>query len=266
MLFWIGAISLVALFIGSAFLSTIAYKKQQAIKLTKSKIRHYKRKADELTDIRNILLRTDEDYESILIIQTMICNYTKKAFELDQTNENLKKELDQENFYLDNYNAGKRDNEIEKAFDSDSEIESANIRLNNFARILLKAKKTGAVSPAKCADIARRMQKLRLDIEVESHLKQARSYLANDDRVLAQSHLKQAKEALRGSPLEFPEKNQRIKDIADEIKTVMRSLVGTSADTEMTETESSPGETDAEEKPKKAPEKPAEDTNLKKKF
>lgn len=242
----------------------MAYRRQQRIQLTKSKIRQFKQKADELIDIRNTLLRADDEYESIILVQSLILSNLTHAQQLDSENEHLRMEVEKETYYLDLYKSQKRENEINKAFDSDSDIQSTNIRLNSFARILLKAKKTGAVSAAKCADIARHMQKLRLDIEVESHLKQARSFLANDDRVLAQSHLKQAKEALRTSPLEFPEKNQRIKDIAEEIKSVMRSVIG-STNEEETESDSN-GSPDASPRQKAQPAPIDQDPTAKKKF
>ncbi|PIE44335.1 MAG: hypothetical protein CSA50_01030 [Gammaproteobacteria bacterium] len=225
MLYWLGFAGLTAVFVASVCLSTIAYKKQQRIRYTNNQIRQIRRKIDELSEIKSTLLKTDDEYDILLFLQQKILAYLSRIHALKPNATEINEEINKEAYHLDNYKNGIRKNEIQKAVENDSEIKSTNIRLSALIRLLLATEKMGSISKGKCADLIYHTQKLKLDIEVESHLKQSESYLANDDRVTAQTHLKQAKKALRSSPVEYPEKTQQIKEISARIKAITSQIL-----------------------------------------
>lgn len=247
MTYWIFFGGLGVIFAASIFISTIAYKRQQAIRQLKSQTRQLKRKIEEFSEIRNALLKTDPSLELALIIQQQIIKLCDKLSALDPSNEQHQKYCDVERLKQSQYANGEREQAASQSLSSDTEIESVNIHIHTLTKFLNSAYKKGRIGQSKYNELVHHLQKLKLDIEVASHTAQANKYLANGDRVLAQSHLKQAKEALRSSAIEFPEKTQQIRDLTEQIKQVMRSVI------------------DLESAPPPPPPKPAEEP-LKKKF
>jgi hypothetical protein len=246
-MYWIFFGGLGAIFAASIFISTIAYKRQQAIRHLKSQTRQLKRKIEEFAEIRNALLKTDPDIELTLIIQQQIIKLCDKLNALDPTNEQSQKTCENERLRHTQLTNGERDQPASQSLSSDTEIESVNIHINTLTKFLNSAYKKGRIGQSKYTALIHHLQRLKLDIDVTSHTAQANKYLDSGDRVLAQSHLKQAKEALRSSPLEYPEKTQQIRDLTEQIKQVMRSVI------------------DHESPSPPAPSKPAEEP-LKKKF
>lgn len=247
MMYWIFFGGLGIIFAASIFISTIAYKRQQAIRRLKSQTRQLKRKIEEFSEIRNALLKTDPSLELTLIIQQQIIKLCDKLSALEPSNEQHQKYCDEERLRQTKLANEERDKPASQALTSDTEIESTNIHINTLTKFLNSAYKKGRIGQSKYTELIHHLQKLKLDIEVASHTAQGNKYLTNGDRVLAQSHLKQAKEALRSSPIEFPEKTQQIRDLTEQIKQVMRSVI------------------DHDSPPPTAPPKPTEEP-LKKKF
>lgn len=247
MIYWLFFGGLAVVFTISIVISTVAYRKQQAIFKLKSQTRQIKRKIEEFSEILGTLLRTDPSFELVTVIQQQIVSLYEKLAGIDPNDNNHQHHLDLERLKQTQFKSGKRQQPISQALETDTEIESVNIHINTLTHFINSAYKKGRISQSKFTDLVHHLQKLRLDIEVASHTLQANKYLENNDRVLAQSHLKQAKEALRSSSLEFPEKTQQIRELTEHIKSVMRSVV------------------DFESAPPVKPEQPTE-TPLKKKF
>lgn len=204
----------------SIILSSIAYKRQQAITFKKSQIQQLTRSIQDLQETLNTLLQIDNKYELIIIIHSQILAFLEKKLALEPNNATTKNQLEQQQLLNSSYKKEQRDNDINRKMPNDEAINLANFQLLQTNKLLHKFRSKNKISSAKYTELTNHIQKLRLDIEVESHIEQANAYQNNKDIIMTQSHLKQAREALRGSPIEFPEKAQLIRELTERIKNV----------------------------------------------
>ncbi|MCP5161758.1 MAG: hypothetical protein H7A00_08820 [Hahellaceae bacterium] len=224
------------IFIASAIFSGLAYRKQQALSFRKSQIRQIKSRIDSLKDNLSMLLRVDKEYQLIQLIQEQIILFSKKLTDLAPEDEALLRQLDEELKLADLFENKNRPNDIRQAMDNDQELSIANFQLVQAAKFLNKHKKQGRIPQGKYSELILHLQRLTLDVDVASHIAQADRYIAANDRIIAQSHLKQAKETLRTNPIDYPEKAELMKDLGDRIKSLQRniSIVQETSDTKRT--------------------------------
>ncbi len=214
----LGAVLLV-----SIIFSSIAYSRQQALTLKKSQVLQLTRRIQDLQEALNTLLHIDNKYELIIIIQSQILALLEKKSLLEPDNMATKSLLEQQQLLNGSYRKEQRNNDISRKMPNDEAINLAHFQLLQITKLLQKYRSKNKISSAKYSELTNHIQKLRLDIEVESHIEQANTYQKNKDIIMTQSHLKQARESLRGSPLEFPEKAQLIRELTDRIKNVHKT-------------------------------------------
>jgi len=211
------------LLILSIILSAMAHSRQQALALQKSQLSQITRRTQDLQETLNTLLQIDKSYDLILIIHQQILSLITKKLSIEPDNEITKNHLEQQKTLNTAYRKQKRENDINKAMPSDEAINLANFQLLQVTKILQKLNRKKRLSPAKYSELLNHIQRLKLDIEVESHIAQANSYFENKDNVMMQSHLKQARESLRTFPSDFPEKSQLIRDLTDRVKQINKT-------------------------------------------
>ncbi|UZE97735.1 hypothetical protein [Alkalimarinus alittae] len=202
----------------SIIFSTLAHKRQQALSINRSKINQLSRNIYDLEEVLNTLLHTDPAYDLILILHQQIIMLAEKKLALEPNNKKTQQQL----AHLKSLNAKfcnkKRDNDINRVMQSDEAINVANFHLQQVANLLHKFTTNKKLSSAKFNELSKHILKLQLDIGVESHIAQADRYSDSNDNLLAQSHLKQARESLRAFSGDFPEKAELIRTLAQRIK------------------------------------------------
>ncbi|MCG8612501.1 MAG: hypothetical protein MI864_18445 [Pseudomonadales bacterium] len=259
MMYWIGLGFLGIVFIAAIIFSSIAYKRQQALYLKRSQIRQHKRTLEELNELQNTLLRVDPEMELVQLIQLKVVQIHQKITQIDPGATVYADELKNQSERLKQYQEKKKNPDANYALNNDNDIEITNLHLNGIFKMLVKAKKSGNLPEGRFKHFAGHLQNLKLNIEVSSHRHQAERYLAENDRVMAQTHLKLAREALRSTKLDFPEKAEQIRELTTNIKQVMAGYIG-----EQNKPKSN--DTTAPSKSTPTQEKVAETEGLKKKF
>ena len=204
----------------SIILSSIAHKKQQALSLKKSQINQLSRSIFDLEETLNTILHIDTSYDLVLILHQQILSMVEKKLELNPNDRKAQKQFEQHKTLNTQYRNNERHNEISKAMQSDEAINLATFQLLQTSKLLQKFRLNKKLSPAKFNELSNHIHRLKLDIEVESHIAQADRYAASNDAVMAQSHLKQARESLRAFSSDFPEKAQLIRTLSVKIKEI----------------------------------------------
>lgn len=202
----------------SIVLSSFAYKRQQALSLKKSKINQLSRNISDLEETLSTILQIDASYDLILILHQQIMAFTEKKLSLDPGDRRTQIKLEQQKTNHTQYRNNEREDNINLAMQNDEAINLANFQLLQVNKLLQKFRSGNKLSPAKYSELTNHIHRLKLDIEVESHMAQADRYSASNDIVMAQSHLKQARESLRGFNGDFPEKSQLIRTLTERIK------------------------------------------------
>ena len=207
----------------SIILSAIAHSRQQALSLKKNQLHQLTRRIQDLQETLNTLLQVDSSYELILILHLQILPLINKKLTLEPSNETTKNHLEQQKLTHTQYLNKKRENDINKAMPSDEAINLVNFQLLQITKLLQRLKQKNKLSSVKYSALLSHIQRLKLDIEVESHVAQANNYSDNNDTVMMQSHLKQARESLRTFPIEFPEKAQFIRGLSERINSINKT-------------------------------------------
>ncbi len=235
-------------FIASIIFSGFAYRKQQALSLRKSQVRQLKTQITSLKDQLSTLLKVDKGYQLAQIVQDEICLQTQKMLNLTDADETIASQLQAEQELLSQLEKNRRTNEIRQAMDSDQELSLVNFQLIQTAKLVTKRKRQGKLPQGKYTELILMLQRITLDVDIASHSLQAERYLATNDRISAQAHLKQAREKLKSSRLEFAEKADLLKDLNDKIKNIQRNI---SITQEAPEVESPPDTTASQSAQKK---------------
>ncbi len=202
----------------SIILSSFAYKRQQALSLKKSRINQLSRSISDLEETLCAILKIDPSYDLVLILHQQLISLTEKKLHLEPGNHRTQQQLEQHKVINTHYRNSERDDTISKAMQSDEDINLANFQLLQVTKLLQKFKLSKKLSPAKYSELTNHIHRLKLDIEVESHIAQADRYSESNDTVMTQSHLKQARESLRAFHGDFPEKSQLIRTLSERIK------------------------------------------------
>jgi|GEM_PF-5542943 len=202
----------------SVIISTVAYSREQARELKKSQIRQIKHRIGRYHDMLYTLLNMDKEYDLILMVHHQILGLLGKLLLLEPDNDRFSQMFEEEKILHTEYQNNKRTQEVSTVLTSDQEINAANFQLMQISKLILKNKDNNLLSAAKATELYNLIKKLRLNIEVNSHEAQAEAYIKNNDRILAQSHFKQAREALKNTTIEYPEKNSHIKTLSEKIQ------------------------------------------------
>lgn len=222
MLATIGFSILGLIFVVSLIVSGFAYKRQQSINEKKRQIRHLQQSKVDYQDTLNALLQVDKSTELACLLQKQVINLCERVITVDPTLEESRNNLEKEQAFLKQIKEGSANSNATPAKNSDEEIGVANLQLNQVTKLLSSSYKKGKLPKGKYVEFINHINRLRLDIDVESHTNQGERYADKSDWIMSQSHFKLAKEALRTTKIEFPERNEKIRHLSERIKELQK--------------------------------------------
>jgi len=216
-----GAIILVVLI--SLVVSSISYSRQKSLAAKQAALQQCKTQAMEFLQLTQILLNKDESYELLRLLHTQALSCLKKASHIAPEDPEVLNLLKRETLRMQSYAQEQRSEEIQLAEESDEALKSTHMRLSQVSKALDILSNKGKISPADHQAYKTHIRTLQLNIDVASHREQAQAYAQRGDIVLYQTHLKQARDALSKSKLEFDGKLEQIKELSDKIAEVKRT-------------------------------------------
>lgn len=216
------SISLIAgiiifLVVVSLVVSSISYNRQKAIAERVKKIKQYKSEAKELLNHIYLLLNIDEDYSLLLTLQRALVAALSNAQDLDASDAEINQAVANERTRLAQFKDAQRVQEVEVAQDSDEALAKCTSQIAQLNKLLDIMANGGRIPLNQAASHKEHLRKLLLDLNVESHFKQASIYGEQGDVALFLTHMKQARDALSKSSLTFDGKNERIKMLSERI-------------------------------------------------
>ena len=214
---------IVSLVVISLVVSSISYSRQKAIAQRQKQLKRLKTEAQELLIHQQLLLGVDTEYDIILLLQKQLLKLLVQAQELAPEDPEVATALARENNNLRDYLDGNRHIPLDIIRRSDEELAQSKLQLGQVAKQIDLMTNKGLISASVNKVLRDRIKRIQLDMDVASHQAQADAYAEQNDVVLYQNHLKQARDALAKSPLHFDEKNAQIKDLTDLINEVKRT-------------------------------------------
>lgn len=216
--------SLIILVILTALIvSSISYHRQKTIAQQRKDIARLKKTAAELIPYRDFIAMADPEYELLCLLQKQIVVALAGVLEIVPSDEEIRAQVASENKTLKQYLEGIRQGAINQIMTSEDELKVAKQTLARLSKHLDISRNAGTLSAAQHQRLLRRTQALSALIEVASHEHQAQQCADKGDIVLYQTHLKQARDALKKSPVEDEEKNARIKALTETLNEVKRT-------------------------------------------
>ncbi len=214
---------IVVLILASLIISAISYSRQQAYKERKKKLFSLKTRTDEILNYQRLLLHIDQDFTIILYLQKQLLQLIRAARNIAPEDAQLKALHISHEHHLAKYSAGKRDNPVECVVASDSELSNVQMQLLHISKHLDVCRNRGTLDSQTHENMLAHIQKLKLDLDVNSHMHQAQVCGTQGDMVLYQLHLKQARDALSKTKLDVPNKTDRIKQLSDMLNHAKRT-------------------------------------------
>lgn len=214
---------IVSLVVVSLVVSSISYSRQKAIAQRQKQLKKLKAEAQELIVHQQLMLSVDSEYDIILLLQKQLLKLLVLAQDLAPEDPEVATALARENNSLRDYLDGNRHTHIDIVRRSDEELAQSKLQLGQVAKQIDLMTNKGLISTSVNKVLRDRIKHIQLEMDVASHQAQADAYAEQDDVVLYQNHLKQARDALAKSPLHFEDKNAQIKALTDLINEVKRT-------------------------------------------
>jgi len=216
-------IGITALIIGSLLISSISYSRQQAIAKRQQKLSFYKKTTSELSSHVKLLLNVDPSFELICLLQFQIVESLKQACKLAPKDTQLTSHLQNHAKNLNLFLQGQRQTEIVPYVTNDKALAKAQRQLSEVTRFIEIERNKNTLEEDQCNELIEHVAHIRLNIEIESCLHQAELYKAKNDVVMFQLYIKQARDCISKSPLEFEGKHSRIKTLTETLNNVKRT-------------------------------------------
>jgi len=216
-------IGITALIIGSLLISSISYSRQQAIAKRQQKLTLYKKTASELSSHVKLLLNIDPSFELICLLQFQIVESLKQACKLASKDAQLASHFQNHATNLNLFLQGQRKTEIVPYVTNDKALAKAQRQLSEVTRFLEIEKNKNVLEEAQCSELIEHVAHIRLNLEIESCLHQADLYKTKNDVVMFQLYIKQTRDCIAKSPLEFEGKHIRIKTLTETLNDVKRT-------------------------------------------
>jgi hypothetical protein len=208
-------ISLIALTVFiSLVASGISYSRQQAMKKRKLQIAKLRQQADELLSYISLLLKIDESYELLVVIESLAVSALKSAYQLAPDDQLILTNLRTQEGKLLGFQSGRRDNKVTCYVVSDIELSQAQSQLGQISKLLDIYRNKGSLTAAKCQEMQIHLQTLKVELNINSNLYQADNFAESGDMTMYQMHIKQALDILKKANLDIDTKNARIRDLS----------------------------------------------------
>lgn len=199
----------------SVIVSAISYSRQKSIAERQKRLKLFKQEAQDLITLQQTLLRFDEHYDILQLFQKQISKLLLQAQDLAPGDRELAAQLAQEGVLLKQFQASQRNNSVDLVCRSDKELAQNKLALAKVSKGLDILANKGVCNRSLANEYKQHIKRLQLDLEVSSHEAQAQDYAERNDVVMYQNHLKQARDALSKSNLNFDGKNERIRQLSD---------------------------------------------------
>ena len=203
--------------------SSVSYNRQKAIAQRRRMIAQHKKEAGEYRHFRDFILATDPEYPLLYFLQKRLVESLENALELVPQDNSIQTTVNSEQEKLRMYRDNTRHQAISQVMKTEDELNQSRRTLSQLSKAIEIQKNAGKLPLDQSEKLAQHIKSLSLFIEVASHEHQASTYASAGDIVMYQTHLKQARDALKKAPLESREKNQRIKAITAVLNEVKRT-------------------------------------------
>jgi len=214
---------IVALLIFSLVFSAISYNRQLAIKRRQAKIRKCRQQADENLGLQYLLLKIDPEFPLILLLQKHIIHDLQAAHNLSPQDPALASHLNKQKNLMTRYQAGERNCDIQTHVTTDAELSQAQFQLTQISKMVEIHQNRGELQLHTCRELVDYIKNLKLNLDINTHMHQARRYGENNDISMYQMHIKLARDVLKKSPLDIDNKTERIKELSEILKEVKRT-------------------------------------------
>lgn len=207
----------------SIIVSAISYNRQQVLAKRKRKLQKHKDNATEMLNYAHVLSMVDEKYTLLKLVQGQAVTELKCAYDLMPEEQSLKRSYHREKNILEGYQNNQREHSVQKHLNSNTELNNAKQQLLKLKKFLDILQNQQSLSKSKASDLNTYISHLMLELEVNSHIYQARQFGEQKDMVMYQLHIKQARDILKKSSLEIKNKNERIKQLTDVLNEVKKT-------------------------------------------
>tara|TARA_R110002167_G_scaffold81044_15_gene222197 strand:+ start:335 stop:1090 length:756 start_codon:yes stop_codon:yes gene_type:complete len=209
--------------IGSFILSAISYTKQQNLKKRKLILKRLQQQADETLSAIPLLLKVDSEYDLILQLQTLTVSALSKALSLNPADKIIQGNLNIQKGKQSEFKQLKRSNEVTCWLTSDTELASTQSQLAYIEKLLDLYQNNGSLNATKNQELKHHLNVLRHNISINTYLYQADTSGEQNNITSYQLYIKRAMQAIKKSPTDHVQKNQKIKELSERIQEVKRT-------------------------------------------
>lgn len=217
------AATIIALIVISLVVSSISYTRQKALEERQKQLHALKREIAELSGHQDLILSVDEHYEIALFLQKQLLKLLTQAQDIAPADADLSLMLASETQKFEALSNEKRTATVSLVKQSDEALRGTKLELAKVSKSLDIYTNKGLLSASNNRAFKERIKRIQLDVDVSSHMAQAETYGERKDIALHLNHLKQARNALSKSPLNFAGKNEQIKTLSAQITEVQRT-------------------------------------------
>lgn len=214
---------IIALIVISLVVSSISYTRQKALAERQKQLQALKSEIAELSGYQHLILSVDDQYEIAVFIQKQLLELLIQAQDIAPADAELSLMLANETQTLEALINEQRTATVSLVKQSDEELRGTKLELGKISKSLDIYTNKGLLSASNNQAFKERIKRIQLDLDVSSHKAQAEAYGERQDIALYLNHLKQARNALTKSPLNFVDKNEQIKALSDQISEVQRT-------------------------------------------
>jgi len=207
----------------SMIVSGISYSRQQAMAKLQKKISQYRQQVDEVLEHIALLLRVDPDYQLMTQLQTLVVRTLQSANNLSPQDQIISDNLSIQKQRLIEFKANKRDIQVIEFLETETELNQLKLQIGQISKQLNIYRNRGELSIDKINTFNAHLNKLKLELTINSHMNQARKCGERNDIAMYQMHIKQAREVVKKSTIEESEKNRRIKELTDILNEVKKT-------------------------------------------
>lgn len=212
------------LLVGGGIFSGILYSRQQAAAMRERQLKAISQKYEELKKLYDILFLTDDQPEVPALLNKALLGFARDMRKLDPKSPERHQLVEQHSHLDAGFSEGSLHPRGERLMNSDAALTSL---LSSYAVIVQKLQRfkvRGMIATHQYEEYALHLRKLSLDTEVSSHLAFAEIMIGNSERLKAEGHLKHARECLKKTSLEIPDKAERIRELTDRIKNLENEI------------------------------------------
>lgn len=200
--------------------------------------RMHRQKYQEFDGLFQFIMNVDDQPEVAIAINNELSDIAQVIAKLNPKNEEYAVFLDQ----LKSRGSALRDGSLapkgNKAVSSDTLMRTHTSSLIEIGQRLNRLKIRGKISVPAYEEYLQHLKHLTFEVEYDSHMSFAKKLEENKDIRNAINHFKHARDALKKTRLEIPEKNQNIRELSEKIQALQRS--GSSPEESMAAQEEAP--------------------------